>query len=48
MDWELIWWCVVGAVALYVLIKSATAKDDHIEMDWGKKRDIERREREWR
>ena len=48
MDWELIWWCVVGAVVLYILIKVATVKDDCIDMTWGEKRDIERWEKKWR
>ena len=47
MDWELIFWCVLGVIALVMLIGSLFVKDDHIEMDWGKKRDIERWERKW-
>lgn len=48
MDWELIWWCVIGVFTLIAFIKIATVKDDCIDMTWGEKRDIERREREWR
>lgn len=48
MDYELIWWCVAGVLALYILIKVATAKDDHIEMTWGEKRDVERWEKKWK
>ena len=49
MDYELIWWCVVGAIALIFLIAiMLTPNDSEIEITWGKRRDWERWEKQWK
>lgn len=42
MDYELTWWCVVGAIALIFLIAiMLTPNDNEIEITWSKRRDWE-------
>lgn len=44
---ELIFYGVMGAIALVFFIGAMFVKDDHIEITWGQRRDWARREREW-
>lgn len=45
---ELIFYGALGAISLVFLLCAMCAKDDHIEITWGQRRDWERREKEWR
>ena len=45
---ELIAWIVLAVIGLIFLIVALATPDDTIEMDSFKRRDIARREKEWR
>ena len=47
MDYELIFWLVVGTISLVLLIGAWLAPSDHIDITWGKERDWAREERKW-
>ena len=47
MDWELIFWIVLGIIALAVIIRAMCEPDDSIDITWGHRRDWERWEKEW-
>ena len=47
MDYELIWWLIVGGVVLFFMIGAMFSNPiDDIDITWGKERDWARRERE--
>ena len=49
MDYELIWWCVSGTIALVFLIAIMLTPDDgEIEITSSKLRDWERWEKRWK
>ena len=49
MDYELIWWCVVGAIALILFIGVLIIPIDMpIDITWGQRRDWERWEKQWK
>ena len=48
MDYELIFWSIIGAVSLFFMVGSLLfgQSSDYIDITWGKERDWARRERE--
>lgn len=47
MDYEVIFWIILGAVSTFCLLGAWFVPSDHIDMTWGKKRDWAREERKW-
>lgn len=45
---ELIFYGVLDVIGLAFILYAMCRADDHIEITWGKRRDWERREKEWR
>jgi hypothetical protein len=47
MDYELIFWSIIGVVSFVLLIGAWLAPSDYIDITWGKERDWARQERKW-
>lgn len=49
MDYELIWWLVIGGISAILLFGAFICRpsDDTIDITWGKERDWAREERKW-
>ena len=49
MDYELIFWLILGIIAFVFLIGALIVPSEgEIDMTWGQKRDIERWEKQWK